>query len=211
MGWRWIFVFSIVFALLAMLLIKDTPESKGEQTSLTKFDYSGLVIFIVTMLALNLLITRGGDFGWTSLTYIRFNCGHNYWGLLFSLKLKQIKNNDFIDFSLFKNKPYTGATISNFLLNAVAGTLVVANTYVQVGRGFTAFQSGMLSLGYLVAVLAMIRVGEKILQQSRCKNTDDLGYNLIRNWYRCHGINILTRLYLYNCCICWFCSFRSWI
>ena len=74
-----------------------------------------------------------------------------------------------IDFSLFKNKPYTGATYSNFLLNAIAGTLVVANTYVQVGRGFTAFQSGMLSIGYLVAVLAMIRVGEKILQKSGAK------------------------------------------
>jgi MFS transporter, DHA2 family, multidrug resistance protein len=55
------------------------------------------------------------------------------------------------------------------LLNAVAGTLVVANTYVQVGRGFTAFQSGMLSIGYLIAVLAMIRVGEKILQRVGAK------------------------------------------
>ena len=51
----------------------------------------------------------------------------------------------------------------------IAGTLVVANTYVQVGRGFNSFQSGMLSLGYLVAVLAMIRVGEKILQKVGAK------------------------------------------
>src|SRR5690606_37262973 len=75
-----------------------------------------------------------------------------------------------IDFSLFKNKPYSGATFSNFLLNAIAGTLVVANTYVQVDRGFSSFQSGMLSLGYLVAVLAMIRVGEKILQRASAKS-----------------------------------------
>ena len=53
-----------------------------------------------------------------------------------------------------KIKPYTGATVSNFLLNAIAGALVVANTYVQVGRGFTSLQSGMLSLGYLVVVLS---------------------------------------------------------
>src|SRR5690606_35536904 len=75
-----------------------------------------------------------------------------------------------IDFSIFKNRPYSGATLSNFLLNAIAGTLVVANTYVQLGRGFNAFQSGMLSLGYLVAVLAMIRVGEKILQRAGAKS-----------------------------------------
>ena len=66
MGWRWIFIFSIIFALLAMWLIKDTPESKGEESGAFKFDFGGLAIFAITMLALNLFITRGKDFGWTS-------------------------------------------------------------------------------------------------------------------------------------------------
>ena len=85
------------------------------------------------------------------------------------IKVEKSKEIVLIDFSVFKNKPYSGATASNFLLNGIAGTLVVANTYVQVGRGFNSFQSGMLSLGYLVAVLAMIRVGEKILQKVGAK------------------------------------------
>ncbi|MBU8879937.1 MFS transporter [Bacillus sp. FJAT-29790] len=165
MGWKWIFVFSIVFALLAMLLIKDTPESKGVQTATSKFDFGGLVVFIVTMLALNLVITRGGNFGWTSALTLGL-IAVTIIGAVFFIKIEKGKSHGFIDFALFKNKPYTGATVSNFLLNAVAGTLVVANTYVQVGRGFTAFQSGMLSLGYLVAVLVMIRVGEKLLQRT---------------------------------------------
>ena len=75
-----------------------------------------------------------------------------------------------VDFAVFKNKAYTGATVSNFLLNAIAGALIVTNTYVQVGRGFNSLQSGILSLGYLVAVLAMIRVGEKILQKVGAKS-----------------------------------------
>ncbi|HLR72268.1 MAG TPA: MFS transporter, partial [Pseudogracilibacillus sp.] len=79
------------------------------------------------------------------------------------------RKNALIDFKLFKSGPYTGATVSNFFLNAVAGTLIVANTYVQVGRGFTAFQSGMLSIGYLVTVLIMIRVGEKLMQRTGAK------------------------------------------
>ncbi len=52
------------------------------------------------------------------------------------------------------------------MLNAVAGALIVANTYVQVARGYSSLQSGMLSLGYLICVLAMIRVGEKLLQKN---------------------------------------------
>jgi MFS transporter, DHA2 family, multidrug resistance protein len=169
MGWRWIFIFSIVFALLAMWLIKDTPESKAEQSGAFKFDFSGLAIFAVTMLALNLVITRGQDYGWTSLLTLGL-AALTIIGLIVFVKVEKNKEHALIDFSLFKNRPYTGATISNFLLNAIAGTLVVANTYVQVGRGFTSFQSGMLSIGYLVAVLAMIRVGEKILQKVGAKS-----------------------------------------
>lgn len=168
MGWRWIFIFSIIFALLGMFLIKDTPESKGETSGAFKFDYAGLVIFIITMLALNVFIAFGADLGWTSPTTIILAAVAIVGAIVF-FKVERNKAIVLIDFSLFKNKPYAGATYSNFLLNAIAGTLVVANTYVQVGRGFTAFQSGMLSLGYLVAVLAMIRVGEKILQKVGAK------------------------------------------
>ena len=168
LGWRWIFIFSIVIAALALLLIKDAPESKTETSGKFKFDFAGLMIFIVVMLALNVLITFGADLGWTSPMSLIMAAVTIVGAILF-IKVEKSKKVVLIDFSLFKNKPYTGATFSNFLLNAIAGTMVVANTYVQVGRGFSAFQSGMLSLGYLVAVLAMIRVGEKILQRVGAK------------------------------------------
>ncbi len=168
LGWKWIFIFSIVFALLAMWLIKETPESKSESTGAFKFDYSGLAIFIVTMLALNVFITYGSDIGWANPLTIGL-IAVTIIGVIVFVKVEKKKEVALIDFSIFKSKPYSGATISNFLLNAIAGTLVVANTYVQVGRGFNAFQSGMLSLGYLVTVLALIRVGEKILQRVGAK------------------------------------------
>lgn len=168
MGWKWIFIFSILFALLAMWLIRDVPESKAETSGKFKFDYGGLGIFIVTMLAINILITQGSDLGWTSLTSIILAIV-SIAGILVFIWYEGKRENALIDFKLFKNKPYTGATISNFLLNAVAGTLIVANTYVQIGRGFTAFQSGLLSIGYLVAVLTMIRVGEKLMQRTGAK------------------------------------------
>ena len=78
MGWRWIFIFSIIFAILGMFLLKDTPESKEELTGAFKFDYAGLVIFIITMFALNIFITFGADFGWTSPTSHCACCCHNH-------------------------------------------------------------------------------------------------------------------------------------
>ncbi|WP_067729565.1 MFS transporter [Oceanobacillus damuensis] len=168
MGWKWIFIFSIIVALLAMWLLRDVPESKAKTSGKFRFDYGGLGIFIVTMLAINIFITQGSELGWTSLTTILLAVV-SIIGVIVFIYYEGRKRDALIDFKLFKNKAYTGATVSNFLLNAVAGTLIVANTYVQVGRGFSPFQSGLLSLGYLAAVLSMIRVGEKLMQRTGAK------------------------------------------
>ena len=169
LGWRWIFIFSIIFAVIGIFLLKDTPESKQESSGAFKFDYTGLIIFIVTVVALNVVVSYGDDLGWTSPIIIGLAVLAIIGIFVFIRVEKNKKDVVLIDFSVFKNKAYTGATVSNFLLNAIAGTLVVVNTYVQVGRGFSSFQSGMLSIGYLIAVLAMIRVGEKILQKVGAK------------------------------------------
>ena len=73
--------------------------------------------------------------------------------------------NGFVDLNLFNNKTYTGATLSNFLLNGAAGTLLVALSLVQQAAGLSSLQSGMLTIGYLIAILSTIRVGEKLLRR----------------------------------------------
>ncbi len=70
----------------------------------------------------------------------------------------------FVDLALFKNKTYTGATLSNFLINGAAGTLLVALSLVQQEAGLSSMESGLLTVGYLAAILSTIRMGEKLLQ-----------------------------------------------
>ena len=164
LGWRYIFVFSIIFAIAGFLLVNGTPESKVVATARTAFDFSGLVSFVIMMLTFNLFITNGSSIGWTSPLEIVFVVVFIISTIIF-FKVELAKTNSLIDFSLFKNKAYSGATLSNFLLNASAGTMFVANTYVQMGRGYSSFQSGLLTIGYLVCVLSSIRLGEKALQK----------------------------------------------
>ena len=71
----------------------------------------------------------------------------------------------FFDFGLFRNRTYAGATLSNFLVNGAAGTLVVTLQLVQMGGGMDAQQAGLLTLGYAAAIICFIRVGEKLLQR----------------------------------------------
>ncbi|ARR27113.1 TPA: MFS transporter [Staphylococcus aureus] len=169
-GWRSIFIVSILLTLLSMYLIKHTPETKAEPVKslkgeTKKFDVIGLIILVVTMLSLNVIITQTSHFGLVSpmilsliVIFILSLIGFVY----YENKIKY----PLVDFSIFKNRGYSGATISNFLLNGVAGgALIVINTYYQQQLGFNSSQTGYISLTYLIAVLLMIRVGEKILTQ----------------------------------------------
>lgn len=168
-GWRTIFIVSIVLTLLSMYLIKHTPETKAEPVitengEKKKFDIVGLMILIICMLSINVIITQTSKLGLFSpiiLSLIVVFIVSLIGFIIYENKIKY----PLVDFSLFSNKGYSGATVSNFMLNGVAGgTLIVVNTYYQQQLDFNESQTGMISLTYLIAVLIMIRVGEKILQ-----------------------------------------------
>lgn len=164
LSWRWIFVFSIVVALISIALIRGTPESRMESPDRSRFDFGGLTAFVIALVAINVIITQGSTLGWLSWQVIILAALFLV-ALPAFIKLETTESNSFVDFTLFKNRAYSGATLSNFLLNAAAGTLIVVNTFVQTARGLSSFQSGLLTIGYLICVVSMIRVGEKLMQR----------------------------------------------
>ena len=129
---------------------------------------------MVAMVALQVLVTQGGTLGWTSLASLGLLATALVFGFFF-FRVESGNPNAFVDFRLFRNLTYTGATLSNLLLNAVAGIIIVAMTLVQVGGGMSAQEAGLLTLGYAIAIVAFIRVGEKLLQRFGARNADDLG------------------------------------
>jgi MFS transporter, DHA2 family, multidrug resistance protein len=165
LGWRSIFWISIALSFLALYLVRTTPESRAEQSRTSaRFDWGGLVTFIVAMLAINVFISQGPKIGWFSygslVLVVVFIVA-----ILWFFHLETHRSSTFIDLGIFRNATFSGATLSNFLLNGAAGTLVVALGLVQRAAGWTALQSGLLTLGYLVAILGTIRVGERLLQR----------------------------------------------
>ncbi len=173
LGWRYVFIFSIIVSVISFILIMGTPESKVVVEKV-KFDFLGLILFIISMLALNLGISSAQQYGLQSsrtLTLLAVVIV----GLVLFYFTEKNKSNSFMDFNLFKNRFYLGATISNFLLNAVAGTLIVINTYMQIGRGLSSAVAGEMSLGYLVCILITIRIGEKLLQKMGARKPMVLG------------------------------------
>jgi DHA2 family multidrug resistance protein-like MFS transporter len=140
LGWRWIFWMSIAVAIASVLLLRGTPESKAEATARRAFDWAGLIAFVATMVALNIVIGQGAALGWMSPTVIMLT-------VVFLVSI----------IAFFR--------IESGLLNGAAGTLLVVLTLVQEAAGLSSLQSGLLTVGYLVGVLVTIRIGEQLLQK----------------------------------------------
>lgn len=163
-GWRWIFFGAVAISILGLFMIRDMPESRASGDKEYKFDIPGVLIFIVMMVGYQVFATQGGNFGWTSPLTLGILAISIVATIVF-IQMGRKNPDSFIDFNLFKNMTYTGATISNFLLNATAGIIIIAMTLIQLGGDLSAQQAGMLTLGYAIAIVSFIRVGEKLLRK----------------------------------------------
>jgi len=118
---------------------------------------------MLAMIALQLVVTKGAQLGFTSVAGLSLIAATLVFTILF-FYIEKGKKGAFIDFRLFKNMTFTGATISNFLLNGTAGMLIVSLILLQLGGNLSAQDAGILTLGYAIAIVLFIRMGEKLLQ-----------------------------------------------
>jgi DHA2 family multidrug resistance protein-like MFS transporter len=117
-----------------------------------------------------IVLLFGSKLGWASLPVLALTVvAAAAWAAFVQVERKKL--DPFIDFSLFRNTTFTGATISNFLLNGTIGMLIVSQQLIQLaghksdGELYSAWDAGLLTIGYGVTIIAFIRVGEKLLQK----------------------------------------------
>ena len=164
-GWRYIFIISAIACVIGMLMIKGTPESKAPHTGdKKKLDISGIITFMIVMIALQVLVSQGSQLGWTSTVSLLLFAIIIVFGIIF-FRIEKGKEGAFIGFRLFKNLKFSGAATSNFLLNSVVGMLIVSLMLFQMGAGISAQTAGLLTLGYAIGIVVFIRTGEKLLRR----------------------------------------------
>ena len=163
-GWRWIFVLSIIFSILALILLKGIPESKDESAHNKKFDIIGIIIFVIMMLSINIVITQGDRIGWLNPLILILIAIFIVTLIAFYIFEKR-QDEPFIDLSLFSNNVYIGTTLANLMVNMDIGSLALFNIYVQDDKHLTAAQAGLITIPYMLCSLLMIRVGERFMQK----------------------------------------------
>lgn len=163
-AWQWIFIVSIIFALIGLFFLRNIEDVREPRKKSLKFDFAGLSIFVVMIGALSIFITQGEALGWMSITSIILIALFII-GVILFIKVEQQIKTPFLELSIFSNKAFSGTVITNFLLNTAVGSLALFNIYTQQGLGLTAFSAGLITIPYILTMLFAIRVGEKSIKK----------------------------------------------
>lgn len=164
-GWRSVFVLSIVVAVVAILLVRGTPENKVPAHLARKADPPGIILFMIMVLSLMIITTFGAQLGWTSVPVLALFATLIVSTIVFWIVEHKV-DVPFIDFALFRNRSFTGAVLANFVCNSSIGLIMVSQQLFQLDGRMTSQQAGLLTLGYAFCVIAFVRLGEKVLQKT---------------------------------------------
>ncbi len=109
MGWRWILLLNYRCRTFNVTHQKDAKRNQKLPIHIN-LTLQGGSFLVVMLLSLNVVITKGAALGYTSLWFFGLIAIVIVAFFIF-LKVEKKVDNPLIDFKLFENKPYTGATI----------------------------------------------------------------------------------------------------
>ncbi|WP_414049090.1 MFS transporter [Macrococcus animalis] len=201
-AWQWIFVISILFAAIGLvLMLKLRKVNIPEPPHPGRFDTVGLIIFTIFMAAISIFITQGNSFGWTSTISIVLLITAIIGAITFYIFEKKQKN-PFIDLTIFENKSYLGVATGNFLLNMGVGAIAVFNLFVQDVYHLSPFQSGLLTLPYVIFTILLVKIGEKRIEKYGAKKALVIGPIFVAFGLLLIGLTIIKGVpYFISACI----------
>ncbi|MEO6827126.1 MAG: DHA2 family efflux MFS transporter permease subunit [Microbacteriaceae bacterium] len=171
LGWRWNFFVAVPFAVLAILLLQKTLKLPKLGRRRVRIDYAGAILLSAGVSLLLIWVTMAGNqFDWISWNTL-YMVGAAVL-LLAAMVLVEFKVSEpIIPMSLFRNRTFTLAVIASISVGiAMYGASVFLAQYMQLARGATPTQSGLLTLPMVVGLLASsIVVGNLISRYGKWK------------------------------------------
>jgi EmrB/QacA subfamily drug resistance transporter len=167
LGWRWNFFVGVPFAIAAIILLQFTLKLRKRDARKVSIDYLGAVLIAGGVSLLLIWVTlAGSQFGWASLATLLM-VGGAVVALVLAVVVELRAEEPILPMTLFKNRTFTLSTIASVIVGiAMFGTSVYLAQYMQLARGATPTQSGLLTLPMIVGLLLSSTVVGSIITKT---------------------------------------------
>ncbi|OCC11755.1 MDR family MFS transporter [Streptomyces sp. PTY087I2] len=157
-GWRWAFYINVPIGLAAALIIASMVRTQPNRVQ-HKFDIAGLLALVVCLVPLLFAVEQGPKWGWgAGGTLALFALG--LLGLvMFLLAQKRAGSAALLPTPMFRNPLFSVYNGVNVLVGAaVFGALSVLPLYLQMVKGLSPTQAGLMMLPQTLGIVVAGRV-----------------------------------------------------
>jgi EmrB/QacA subfamily drug resistance transporter len=153
--WRLIFLVNIPIVVGAVVVVRASALEIRDETAETAIDWPGLFLLTGGLTASVFALVNADDWGWTSAATLGVLAAGLLALVAFWLVEQRVRN-PIVEFSLFRNRPYLGATAAAFGVVVTYWTLMFFEPqYLQDILGYSTIAAGALILPMTVPTIVL--------------------------------------------------------
>jgi len=169
--WRWNFFIALPFAVAALIMMQRTLHLPPRPKIKARIDYFGIVLLSTAVSLLLIWVTNAGkDYDWWSTETILMVGGALLAAVVFVIVELRSKE-PLIPLTMFRNRTFTLAVIASISIGiAMFGTSVFLSQYMQLARGATPTEAGLMTIPMIGGLLlASIVIGGLVTRTGHWK------------------------------------------
>lgn len=180
-NWRWNFFVALPFAVAALIILQKTLHIRAQQARKVSIDYAGIVLLSAAVSLLLIWVTNAGSsFEWWSAPTVLMVGGAIVASVVFIVVELKVRE-PLIPLSLFRGRTFTLSVLASISTGvAMFGTSVYLAQYMQLSRGATPTEAGLMTLPMMAGLLiSSMVVGQLVTRYGRWKGYLVLGSVLL--------------------------------
>lgn len=180
-NWRWNFFVSLPFAVAALIILQRTLKISTERTRRVSIDYVGIVLLSAAVSLILIWITNAGSsFDWWGLETGLMVGGAIVATIAFVIVELKVRE-PLIPLTLFRGRTFTLSVVASISIGvAMFGTSVYLAQYMQLSRGATPTEAGLMTLPMMAGLLlSSMVIGQLVTRFGKWKGYLVLGAVLL--------------------------------
>ena len=158
-GWRSIFLINLPIGVIGLLMAMAFVGESKKSSRVAHFDWYGAISLGLSLTSLVLVLDKGLEWGWLSLSSVLCYLSALLFGYIF-VKIELKEKDPIIDLQFFKNILFVNVLANNMIIfMAMMGSLFLVPLFAQNFLGFDATQTGYLFIPMAGMMLLAAPIG----------------------------------------------------
>ena len=165
-GWRWVFLVNVPVGVLALAVVSKTLHLRHQRLD-HRIDWLGAAFLSVSLVPLLLVAEQGREWGWTSTNAIVCYVIGIAGAIAFFVQESRMGDEAILPLKIFSNRTVGVSSLASILIGvAMFGGLAALPLYLQIVKGATPTEAGLLLLPMTLGIMAGSVISGQIISRT---------------------------------------------